>query len=669
VSASRSERRLLWALFALLAGLYLLSTGGHTYASDEEAMYEMAANLIDHGSYARNAGSGEAPVYYQYGPGQPTAAVPLLLLARAVAAAFPPEGFAYVTRAVMSWFNPFVTAAVAVLLAVAALRLGYGRGAAAAVALLFGLATFAWPHSKTFFSEPLSAGLSFAGFALAIGAGAGPRRQALGISAALAPPAQLALAGMLAGLAALVKIHAGLYLPLVGLWVLWQGGRGGRGERWSLPGAVAGAAVWSAGALVSLALLGLFQRVAYGSPFQQGYGDARLVFTYPLAEGLYGLLFSSGKSLFLYAPPLLLLLPALWLLARRDVATALLCGAATAATLAVYGRFFIWHGDGSWGPRYLYSGLPFMVFPLVAVCAAAGASRGWRAALIATLLLAAPVQLGGLAINLNAYLGVQRDADRRYFDPSQSPIVGHLRLAAAQLAQSYALRLAPNTVALAGGFSYSEGDRAAGAQLPRWTLPEARVELRPPANAGPLRVDLALGGCLPAALPPAEAALALDGRPIWSGAACPPRRYALLLPPRRATLTLATGGWRPAALGIDREGALGLYVTGLAARAGGEPLAVAGRLVPIPPAPPQPGQLRQWASDYRYGHWDLWPWYLAHSGMPAGPAWALAIVWAALGLGLLLAGALGLRQALAGSSAPDARKRRTEGAGRQTGAV
>jgi hypothetical protein len=57
----------------------------------------------------------------------------------------------------------------------------------------------------------------------------------------------------------------------------------------------------------------------------------------------------------------------------------------------------------------------------------------------------------------------------------------------------------------------------------------------------------------------------------------------------------------------------------LEAQAGGADLAIRGQLVPPPPLPEGAGPvtIREWVSDYRYGHWDFWWWYLAQSGFAA----------------------------------------------------
>lgn len=283
--------------------------------------------------------------------------------------------------------------------------------------------------------------------------------------------------------------------------------------------------------------------------------------------------------------------------------------------------------------------------PGVASCPPVPLSARAASGLLLLCLLAVPVQLGGVLINLNAYLERQPSDPERYYVPGQSPIVGQLRMVGENLAAAYRLRLAPGSLALADGFSYSEGDREGGEQLPRWTLPEATIALRPPAGPG-VAVDLALSGCRPAPLPPATVALAVDGQTVGEIGACPPRRVRLLLPARAAQIQLSAEGWQPADAGIARAGPLGLFLIDARASAGGAALAHQGALVPIPAMPTSTPEWRAWANDYRYGHWDLWWWYAAHADLPSPTLWALVILWGGLAAGLLVGGAALLRRCL-----------------------
>jgi hypothetical protein len=153
--------------------------------------------------------------YSQYGPGQSIAAVPLFWLGSVVAALFPPAIYPWLIRAIVGWFNPVVTAGVAALLYVAVLLLGFRHRIAVAIALLYGLGTMAWPQSKTFFAEPLTALLLFGSFILLLAAAQHdePRERSW---------LPFLLAGLLAGLAPAVKIQAGIALPFLSLFALLQ---------------------------------------------------------------------------------------------------------------------------------------------------------------------------------------------------------------------------------------------------------------------------------------------------------------------------------------------------------------------------------------------------------------------------------------------------------------
>lgn len=638
IDSRRARRRTALALFALLAGIYLISASGHFYAVDEENMFGVTENLVLHQTFALALSTPDQPALYSvYGPGQSVAAVPLYVLGAGLARLFPASAYSWLTRAIVGCLNAFVTAGIAALIYLAAARLGYSRKAAVGTALLYGLATMAWPHSKTFFAEPLTALLLFGSFAAAL-ADRSARPAALAPGDAGRSLAPLLVSGMLAGLAPAVKIQGGLALPFLGLWVVgfgvWGGGRAlfARHLRENIRAGV----VWSTGVVLPLAVLGFYQWIIYGSPLRSGYGGGLGgVFQHNMWDGAASLLWSTGKGLLWYAPPVLLLPAGLWLLRRRDWRVALLCLLLLAAHLLFYGRVIFWHGDGAWGPRYLNIVLPFAVFPLAALL---DAPRGWRGALALTLILAAPVQLAGLTIDFDTYINAERDAEARYHDPARSPIVGQLGFAWEQARLAYEIYLAPERVALIRGFSYSEGDRERGQQTPRWTLPAARIDVRP--GAQPAVLTLGLSGCRPAPAGPGRVAVRVDGLALFSAEPCPQRRYLVALPARDAAIEIAADAWEPRALGLDRDGPLGALLYDLSARAGGRPLAVSGAVVPIPPLPAEPHDLYYWTSDRRYGHWDFWWWYLARSGLPAGPSAVLAAAWLACAIGLI---AFGLR--------------------------
>jgi hypothetical protein len=633
----RRARRAALAVFCLVAGLLLLSSGGHTYTIDEELMFRTAAALAERGSFVLNTPEPGEPIELsKYGPAQPVLAVPLYWAGEALARLFPREASNFVTRAVVVWFNPFVTAGVAALIVVAAARLGYGLWPAAGAALIYVFGTTAWPHSKTFFAEPLTALLQFGAFLLLL------RRPA-------DPPLavwRLLAAGLLAGVAPLVKIQAGLALPVLGLWLLWQEWLAAPG-RAGLTGALRAGALWGVVAAATVLLQPIYQWAVFGDAVRSGYDSLESTFTNPLLVGLFGLIASSGKGIIWYAPPLVLFPWGLWLLWRRDVSAAVLCAAMTASHFLFYAVVVFWHGDVAWGPRYLNIVLPFMALPLAPVLAVAAAGARpartiARAAVALSCLAAIPAQLGGTAISMNAWVSVQRDEPTRIWVIDQSPILGHLRLLGENLRQLYGMHLAPDALVLKSGFWYSEGDRTldentAAAQLPRWTWGRAEVAVRPPAGQ-PTRLTLDITSCW-ARPAPTSLVLSTGGQRLISETPCPGRRYELLLPPGDRSVQIDATLWDPVAAGVDRAGPLGVALVGAAARSGDTELTVRGDLLPPPPAPDGRIMLRRWFSDHRFGHWDHWAWFFAVSGYPARPLAIFAGLWLAASLGLLAAGA------------------------------
>lgn len=119
--------------------------------------------------------------------------------------------------------------------------------------------------------------------------------------------------------------------------------------------------------------------------------------------GLWGFLFSSGRSLFLFCPPLVL---GLWALAKtkgawRAERVFLACLGVT--ILLFYSCFRAWPGDwGDWGPRYLYPLVPLLLLP-VAMLDTSGFERPFRRAVALVAVIGVLVQVPGVLLRPGAY--------------------------------------------------------------------------------------------------------------------------------------------------------------------------------------------------------------------------------------------------------------------------
>ena len=266
------------------------------------------------------AGNPQAP----YGMGQATLVLPWYFAGRALRAVLPgiPAGARdAVLDAVLTASSATFSALAAALAFLILVRLGIATRPAIAAALMLALATPLFAYSSWFFSEPLVAAL-FLGAALCLFTG----EKGAPISSGNA-----AWGGLLLGIALWVRpTHALATLVFVAAMLV-------RDREKAIRPVITLAIVV---AVFGGAYL-LRNQMLFGNPFDFGYPDVaeggkRLnSFETPLLTGLRGLLVSPGKSVFLFAPPILLAIAGIRRLARRDRGLAV-CAAGFAAGLSFF---------------------------------------------------------------------------------------------------------------------------------------------------------------------------------------------------------------------------------------------------------------------------------------------------------------------------------------------
>jgi hypothetical protein len=96
---------------------------------------------------------------------------------------------------------------------------------------------------------------------------------------------------------------------------------------------------------------------------------------------------------------LLLAILGWWRFFRQAWLDALLCLAVVGTVYFVFAQFSFWHGDGSWGPRYIYIALPVALVPMIGLLDGARFQR-WRIALVTFVVVCGVVvQLLGVLVN------------------------------------------------------------------------------------------------------------------------------------------------------------------------------------------------------------------------------------------------------------------------------
>jgi hypothetical protein len=384
------------ALFVIVGGLYFLTYDGHSVSGDEEILFDGVHSLAQHGnlwlSYmndVRPVGTypDNAPVpSVDSEPMQIIAALPLFWLAQTL----PGIGLAQTV-----WLlNLLVTALTVVVMFYYALLLGYSARTAIIGALLFAIATMAWPYSKVFFREPL---LTL--FALTSAYCIQRWRLALAIGkfhVGWLIGAIVALSGALA-----TKNSTLFFLPaflLIAIPESWR--RFKITKRQSLLGV--------GGLLIVIVILIIVTHyAAHGR-----YSIDNLISTLQregsqIPYALAGYLFSPGRSLWAFNPILLL---GFWGVLRlwrqkkwREIMAPLLVLVGVAVGYAVL-QNTEWYGGTAWGPRYLLPTIPFMtllILPVIDVLP--GSSRWIQVVTGAIIAFSVGIQLLGTLIPLGTY--------------------------------------------------------------------------------------------------------------------------------------------------------------------------------------------------------------------------------------------------------------------------
>ncbi len=274
----------------------------------------------------------------------------------------------------VSLLNAILTAATASLIVLILRRLGFSARASLGAALLYGLATIAWVYAKYLFSGALAGFLLTLTFYLLL------RYKQDTLSSPKVGLWLLPLAGFTGGLTVLARANNllllvifGLYLAVISYRLSAVGGQRSAvsGQRSAVSGQRSVAlhyslftihySLFAAGAAAAGSIFLWYNWARSGNPLQTGYDLS--IFSPNLLLGLYKLLFSPLRGLFIYSPILTLSIPGWFKLKKRHPAEAWLIAGLAGVTLLLFSAWT--SGEGlSWGSRFLLPLTPFFSIAL-----------------------------------------------------------------------------------------------------------------------------------------------------------------------------------------------------------------------------------------------------------------------------------------------------------------
>jgi len=381
------------AIFICLTGVFLLLGSREQPWGDAGIMYEVADRIAVHGTVAiqtewppMSHRGVDGHVFSQYALGPSLVSVPGVWLRAVLVRLFP--GSAHLILVLTAHLvHAMLGAAVCALFYRMARRCQCSPKLASFGTVVLAVGTMLFVYARSPFSEIFQtfAAVGFTG-ALVEVLDSPTRRRALtlGVWAGILLNAKSVFAMSIVASVVLVAVRH-------------------RGDRASLARALA----WTTAALSPFVVLALgYNHARWGSPFDTGYGATLKQMRENVASGLWGLLFSPGKSIFLFSPPLVIGALALPRFAREHRWLALAMAAVIAPPLLFYARFVSWGGDYCWGPRYLLFAVPLLWLPAVASLLPRAESAASRAACAGVIALGIAVQVLGASFYWDHWIRV-----------------------------------------------------------------------------------------------------------------------------------------------------------------------------------------------------------------------------------------------------------------------
>ncbi len=375
-------RNLEYSVFALVTSVSLLFFGGHSTSIDEETYlaglrsFLRGRSDLDMDSVARNtiiAMPGKSGLLTSfYGIGTTIFFLPGYLIGHFFSSFVAEPYKEQVLRLFLYSTNSFVLGLTALVIYKLCLLNKCTSAVALWASLAFSFCTFALPSAGTGFSEPLTALFVIT---------------SIYYSAKIPQNGKSRyLAGLSLGCAILMRASAAIFLPIFIISLCLRSSAGIRFRS---------VLFFSLGGLLPMIAFLATNYWKFGSFLDTGYPD--LAYNTPILEGLFGLLVSSGKGLFWFAPISALAIVTIRKSFTRNPSFSILLWMIIGANSLFFSRFAIWSGDDAYGPRYMG-----IVLPLFAVLAGMGVATVREYPVVLATIAGIPASLSGVLIYVNA---------------------------------------------------------------------------------------------------------------------------------------------------------------------------------------------------------------------------------------------------------------------------
>jgi hypothetical protein len=399
------------ALFLFFFSVYVLTGQGSIQSADGKIMFLLTQAMVENHSVSFSEivslSDTPGPQYSKYGLGMSVLAIPFYLFGKLLSFLLGIEA-SLATQFTVSMINAMLTALSCLMVfRIATERFEFTLRIGLFLALGFGLSTIAWYYSEDFMSEPATTFFLLSAVYWVTGKDRATR--------------DLLWAGTFLALAVSCRLAALVVIPgfIFYQWMVWA-----ESAEKDIKQLVLDLLRPAIPVVAVLMLIMIYNYLRFGGPLETGYEKISGRFLL----GFFGILFSPGKSLFLFNPLTLFGCLAFMFFLREQRKTALLFGWLIVSHLVLFSFWHSWQGGMSWGPRLMLVVLPYLILPIGFLLREH--KQAVKIPVLLALVVGILIQLPSITVNVaRYYYEMSRDFgslghDQILFSPQYSQLLG-----------------------------------------------------------------------------------------------------------------------------------------------------------------------------------------------------------------------------------------------------
>ncbi|HBP11671.1 MAG TPA: hypothetical protein DD452_06980 [Nitrospina sp.] len=398
-------------LFLFFFSVYALTGQGSIQSADGKIMFLLTQAMVENHSVSFSEivslSDTPGPQYSKYGLGMSVLAIPFYLFGKLLSFLLGIEA-SLATQFTVSMINAMLTALSCLMVfRIATERFEFTLRIGLFLALGFGLSTIAWYYSEDFMSEPATTFFLLSAVYWVTGKDRATR--------------DLLWAGTFLALAVSCRLAALVVIPgfIFYQWMVWA-----ESAEKDIKQLVMDLLRPAIPVVAVLMLIMIYNYLRFGGPLETGYEKISGRFLL----GFFGILFSPGKSLFLFNPLTLFGCLAFMFFLREQRKTALLFGWLIVSHLVLFSFWHSWQGGMSWGPRLMLVVLPYLILPIGFLLREH--KQAVKIPVLLALVVGILIQLPSVTVNVaRYYYEMSRDFgslghDQILFSPQYSQLLG-----------------------------------------------------------------------------------------------------------------------------------------------------------------------------------------------------------------------------------------------------